>query len=502
MRLNESNIGAEVLRIDSSKITAEMNTKVVVITHSCRSSLSVKLYSVLKRDYSVIMTETQSASNQFPALDISDSKYFNAFMIVHNIKAVVLTSEWLYAEMLSSSSSICLEMITSLSEICKENGAKLIFVSVRDIFVPTDERAIFTGMDINGYSDLNKKANDILSQNAQNLVINVSTFYGTNDYAEACDFTEYVEKNICASCVKYYDNTHLIQPVLSDEIGFVLSESFEKSGSISINGNSISAYEWAQEIGGNSGYVKPLNAKQDQAENREDLPSSFPEISNTDKGVFIENKQKNCIFNLVYKLSPMDYFGGKRIAEMRIQLGNTLAKSFPAELAAKADCVIPVPKTGLYYAMGLAQGLGLPYIQALSKDTSDLRSFQVNSADVRKSIIKNKVIPIPELIKGKKIIVVDEAIFTGTTLKVVCKMLRDCGAEEIYLAIPTPQCYNQCSYYVQPKRAMLLEYVREKMLEQYFGVDSVTYQNGEDFKNVAMEFGSVCMECFFGGADQ
>lgn len=492
MRLNDSNIGAEILKIESNRITAEMNTKAVVIAYNCRSDLSTKLYTVLKRDFSVIMTECSNENKQFPHLDIADERYFGSFLTVHNIRAVILTSEWAYHIYRERSAAQCRQQADALINICGENGIKIIYVSVSDIFLNDGQGAHFSGSD-SVYTELNNEIRDSIYESGNNLVIETSTFYGSNEYVDSVDFPNLVLNNLNSKNEHEYDDSHYLEPVLSDEIGFFLSANFEKSGKLSVHSSPVTAFQWAKRI---------ESAKAaDTAGNDEPSISESELFSNVSKGAFIEKKQKNCIFHLVYKLSPMDYFGDKRIAETRIRLGNVLADSFPKEQAAQADCVIPVPKTGLYYAMGLAQGLKLPYIQALSKDTGDLRSFQVNSADVRKSIIKNKVIPIPELIKGKKVIVVDEAIFTGTTLKVVCKMLRDCGAEKIFLAIPTPQCYNQCPYYVQPKRAMLLEYVRENMLNEYFGVDSVSYQDKAAFKRIASEFGNICMECFFGGND-
>ncbi|MBO6218719.1 MAG: hypothetical protein J6N81_03980 [Treponema sp.] len=214
---------------------------------------------------------------------------------------------------------------------------------------------------------------------------------------------------------------------------------------------------------------------------------------------FIQNiiKQKDCVFKLIYKLSPEDYFNQKSVAEFRIQLGKTLSHCINKDIIKKIDYVVPVPNTGIFYAMAIANELHLPFMQALvkNKDINE-RSFQIQNQEERKILIWNKIIPIAVFLKGKRIILCDEAIFTGTTLKQVCSILRELQVKEIHLAIPTPQCNHRCKNYMLPDRPMLLEYVREYELCKYFDVDSITFQDKNEFIKIAKSFNSGCMECF------
>ena len=210
--------------------------------------------------------------------------------------------------------------------------------------------------------------------------------------------------------------------------------------------------------------------------------------------------QSRCVFKLIYELKPQCFFYEKRVAEIRFQMGESLAKVVPHQVVTQLDCVCPVPKTGMYYAMGLAHGLKCSYVQALLKTDGEERSFQIENTDKRKQFLWSKLQPIRELIQGKTLAVVDEAIFTGATLKAVVEMLHACGAKGIYLCIPTPKCRNHCNYLVQPPRPMLLEYVRDTMLEEYFNVDGVFFQNDEVFKQYINGIdGQMCSECFGGG---
>lgn len=217
-------------------------------------------------------------------------------------------------------------------------------------------------------------------------------------------------------------------------------------------------------------------------------------------GTQIIDHQHRCIFKLIYKLKEIDRFYGHSVAQVRHELGKCLAASVPSSIRAEIDCVCPVPKTGLYYAMGLAEGLNRPYIQGLLKSTSKERSFQIQSPDERKKFLWSKLYPLKDLIHGKCLAVVDEAIFTGATLKVVCELLWECGVKGIYLCIPSPKCRYHCNYLVHPPRPMLLEYIKENMLLDYFNCDGVVFQQDEIFRScIERIYAGCCDECFFGG---
>lgn len=208
--------------------------------------------------------------------------------------------------------------------------------------------------------------------------------------------------------------------------------------------------------------------------------------------------QQNCIFKLIYEYSPLDYVNGKQVGEIRQEMGKSLATQIPFVIKERVDFVSPVPQTGITYAMGLAEGLNKPYVEALIKPAREKRSFFLSQTDERKKLLWNKLIPLKEFIKGKKIALVDEAIFTGTTLKVVCEMLRECDVAEIHICLPTPPCVYECPYYVQPKRPLLLEYIRHGMLKDYFNVDSITFLKEKTFLQLKKELKIDCAECFLG----
>lgn len=491
MRLNENNYDTEQQEIYSSQLTSEMNTKIAIVSNKPMDLLETKIYSILKREFSVIMTQGEENAYKFPILNLVDVEYTESFLIFNKVKYVIVTSDIILGLIRKQKLNKSIEIFKKFQLFCKKKEIKIIYVNIKYLFQITHEgNCILHGAEDDEYKQINKKLSAIVQDNDNNLIINISTYYGLDDYGKTNDFLQYILLNNSIADKTYADI--LVEPILSDELAMFISENISTEGIITVDSsdNQITIREWEAEIKKYFVYKTHKVNSTDQ-----DTDTKF---SKTHVGGRTELKQKNCAFNLVYKYSPLEYYLDERVAESRVQLGKKLAEGIPQEVIDRVDYIVPVPKTGLYYAMGLSHELGIPYIQALSKDTNEIRSFQVLDANVRKEIIKNKINPIKELIKGKKIILVDEAIFTGTTLKVVCKMLKECGVEEIHLAIPTPECRNQCPYYVQPKRSMLLEYVREDMLEEYFNVESVTFQNREEFRNKVLSLGSACVKCFLG----
>ena len=97
--------------------------------------------------------------------------------------------------------------------------------------------------------------------------------------------------------------------------------------------------------------------------------------------------------------------------------------------------------------------------------------------------------------EGKNICLVDEAIFTGSTLSVVCS-LRKIRVKKIYIAIPSPECVSQCKFNMTPKRSLLLEYMRSEDLHKYFDVNGVFFKNGNDYIVELNKLASLCTKCF------
>ena len=212
-------------------------------------------------------------------------------------------------------------------------------------------------------------------------------------------------------------------------------------------------------------------------------------------GLYSITRQTHCSVNYLYRKAPEAAFGLSTVATLRHELGYALAKSIPREVANELDMIVPVPETGKVYAKGLSIGLGLPYVEAIFK--SDLkRSFDIESFDERREFLFSRLSVLPGVLAGKRVMVVDEAIFTGATLKVVSHLLQEEGVSCIYYAIPTPEARYGCNFNMLPKRSLLSEYVRKEDLWVYFNVRGVFFQDEKYFIQSIDQFGPQCVACF------
>lgn len=221
------------------------------------------------------------------------------------------------------------------------------------------------------------------------------------------------------------------------------------------------------------------------------------DLSNPQDNKIIPFRQKYCSLRLLYKNDVNEMVFGQNVGEFRINLGKILASYIDKSLIKSLDYIIPVPSSGIFYAVGLSQSLNIPFLPALRKQEVSERSFEIINTDVRKNYLYTNMQINSHLIKNKKVLLVDEAIFTGATLKVVCDILRDNQVGEIHLAIPSPECYNQCDYLMLPKRILLLEKIRKDAINQYLNVDSLTFLPFMAYEDALYSVNqNLCLECF------
>lgn len=206
--------------------------------------------------------------------------------------------------------------------------------------------------------------------------------------------------------------------------------------------------------------------------------------------------QSKAALNLIYRKKPYEIVNRKSVAEWRMLLGDTLSTSIKKEIIGEIDLILPVPETGKTYAQGLASSISKPYVEALYKKAEVGRSFDIQDKKIRKKFIKTKLGLIKSLVKGKTVGVVDEAIFTGMTLKEVCMLLQEAEAKKIFLLIPTPECVTKCSYNLQPTREFLSSKYSKEQLKTYFKVEDVLFQDYITFKNIMEDSGFNYLCCF------
>ena len=149
-----------------------------------------------------------------------------------------------------------------------------------------------------------------------------------------------------------------------------------------------------------------------------------------------------CVFELIYFARPDSYMLGRNLYEVRRRMGMELAR----EHATDADLVMPVPDTGSPAAAGYAEASGIPYREGLVKNRYAGRTFIQPSPTMRQRGVAIKLNPLREVVRGRRLVVVDDSIVRGTTTRSIVGLLRRAGAAEIHLRISAPPIYHPCFY--------------------------------------------------------
>jgi amidophosphoribosyltransferase len=180
-----------------------------------------------------------------------------------------------------------------------------------------------------------------------------------------------------------------------------------------------------------------------------------------------------CVFEYIYFSRPDSTLYGKNVYQVRQEFGRQLAREAPVE----ADIVIPVPDSGVPPALGYAQETGLPFEMGLIRNHYVGRTFIEPRDAIRHFGVKVKLNAQAEVLRGKRVVVVDDSIVRGTTSHKIITMIRNAGAREVHMRISSPPTIGPCHYGVDtPKRAELIaanQSVEE--IRQYITADSLSY---------------------------
>ncbi|MHB1127563.1 MAG: amidophosphoribosyltransferase [Bacillota bacterium] len=208
-------------------------------------------------------------------------------------------------------------------------------------------------------------------------------------------------------------------------------------------------------------------------------------------------EQSLCIFEIVYLARPDSVISGQTVYVSRQEMGRQLAREMPLE----ADMVISVPDSGTAAAMGYAEASGIPFAEGLMKNRYSGRTFIQPSQKMRDQGVRLKLNPIRQILKGKRIILVDDSIVRGTTSKQIVMMLRDAGVREVHMLVSSPPILHPCYYGIDTSGQGELIAARHNIeqIRQHIQADSLYYLSLEGLLG-AME-GSregFCVACFNG----
>jgi amidophosphoribosyltransferase len=215
---------------------------------------------------------------------------------------------------------------------------------------------------------------------------------------------------------------------------------------------------------------------------------------------FLEPKRppKRCVFELIYFARPDSEVFGRSVHAARVVLGEALADQDSGD--ARADIVIPVPDSGNISAIGYARRSGIPFDFGLARSHYAGRSFIMPTKDQRELMVRLKLHAVPEVVSGKRVVMIDDSLVRGTTSRIIVGLLREAGAKEVHLRLAAPELKWPCYYGIDiPDRSQLISNrLDPEGIAREIGADSVRFLPVEILlQTLDGDFG-FCSACFDG----
>lgn len=203
----------------------------------------------------------------------------------------------------------------------------------------------------------------------------------------------------------------------------------------------------------------------------------------------------HCIFEYIYFARLDSVIDGESVYDARFNSGRLLAKAYPVD----ADIAVGVPESGITGAAGYAAEAGIPFALAFQKNSYMGRTFIKPTQSERESAVHMKLNVIDSVVKGKKVVLIDDSIVRGTTMKNLIKMLRKAGATEIHVRVSSPPFLHPCYYGTDvPDNAQLIaNLMTQDEIREMIGADSLGYMKVEDLDKMVPGL-SFCKACFNG----
>ena len=202
-----------------------------------------------------------------------------------------------------------------------------------------------------------------------------------------------------------------------------------------------------------------------------------------------------CVFEYVYFSRPDSLVFGKSVYESRKQMGRFLAEEAPAT----ADVVLPVPDSGVPGALGYSEKSSIPFEMGIVRNHYIGRTFIHPSESLRDFRVRIKLSPQKHLVKGKRVVVVDDSLVRGTTSRAVVALLKSAGAKEIHFRLTSPLMTDPCFYGVDTplKGELIASQKTVSQLQSYLGVQSLAFLSHKALMQSAGGKG-FCSACFTG----
>jgi amidophosphoribosyltransferase len=204
-----------------------------------------------------------------------------------------------------------------------------------------------------------------------------------------------------------------------------------------------------------------------------------------------------CVFEHIYFSRPDSKLEGRTLQSVRGRMGEILAREAPVQ----ADLVISVPDSGNAAAKGFSRASGIPQDDGLIKNRYVARTFIQPGQELRHHGLRMKFNPLPEIVRGKRLVVVDDSIVRGNTTRQIVRMLKDAGASEVHLRISSPPIRHPCHYGIDMStREEMIAHGREaEGIARELGADSLAYLSlAGVYEAIGSSRATHCDACFTG----
>jgi amidophosphoribosyltransferase len=213
--------------------------------------------------------------------------------------------------------------------------------------------------------------------------------------------------------------------------------------------------------------------------------------------VLPDERKAFCVFEYIYFARPDSRMNGQVLQVARGRMGEILARESPVD----ADLVIPVPDSGNAAARGYARASGLPQDDGFVKNRYVARTFIAPGHELRKHGLRLKFNPLPEIVGGKRLVVVDDSIVRGNTTRQIVQMLRDAGAKEVHMRISAPPIKHPCHYGIDmsTREEMIAHERTVDEIAEELGCDSLAYLSLDGvYEAIGATRATHCDACFTG----
>ncbi len=204
----------------------------------------------------------------------------------------------------------------------------------------------------------------------------------------------------------------------------------------------------------------------------------------------------HCVFELIYFARPDSFQYGKQVYRIRQRIGQTLA-GYDDFIP---DCVVPVPDSSNFIAQGYSEASGAPYSMGLIRNHYVGRTFIKPVQQFRDESVKQKFNPLAGFFTGKRVVLVDDSIVRGTTLRKLVRMIRSAGAREVHVRIGSPPVKFPCYYGIDTPtyEELIINQISQEQLRIHMEADSLKYLELKDLLGIVENGSQFCAACFDG----